>query len=424
MADKLIQVENLSKLYRIRPSVGLGWWQNRGVLADDIARVVNRFSGKPVKEKKVDFWALKDVSFEAREGDVIGIIGRNGAGKSTMLKILGRVTEPTSGRAVVYGRVGSLLEVGTGFHSELTGRENIFTSGAILGMPRAEIRKKFDEIVAFSGVEEFLETPVKRFSSGMEVRLAFSIAVHLKPNVLLVDEVLSVGDASFREKSIQKIRDVSNDGGTILFVSHNMTTVASLCNKALVLEHGTVTFPVGSVQSAIEHYISGVREGVVDNLRAGRKGAKPQGIEVTNFGIYDDSGVLLETLTSGMPVNFRIEYKKQQLHSEKPIEFEILLKTLNGEVVARMCNSLRVGNGMDMGSSGKLTCHVEKLPLASGTISVTIMVHQDHHVLDKIEDALIVRIETFGGVLQETWDASHGAWVVIDQTWQNEVIKD
>jgi lipopolysaccharide transport system ATP-binding protein len=421
MADILIQVERLSKLYRIHPSVGLGWRQNRGVLADDIARVVNRFRGKPVKEKKVNFWALKDVSFEAREGDVIGIIGRNGAGKSTMLKILSRVTEPTSGRAVVYGRVGSLLEVGTGFHSELTGRENIFTSGAILGMPRAEIRKKFDEIVAFSGVEEFLETPVKRFSSGMEVRLAFSIAVHLKPNVLLVDEVLSVGDASFREKSLQKIREVSNNGGTILFVSHNMTTVASLCNKAFVLEHGKVTLPVGPVSSAIEHYLSGVRNGVADNLRAGRKGAKPQGIEITDFGIYDDSGVLLETLTSGMPVNFNIEYKKQGLHSEKPIEFEILLKTLNGDVVARMCNSLRVDNETDV-APGRMICHVEKLPIASGTISVTIMVHQDHHVLDKIEDALIVRVETFGGVPRETWDTGNDAWVVVDQTWRNETI--
>ncbi len=185
--------------------------------------------------------------FEARQGDVIGIIGRNGAGKSTLLKLLSRVTEPTSGRAIIYGRVGSLLEVGTGFHSELTGRENIFISGAIIGMSRAEIKRKFDEIVAFSEVEKFLDTPVKRFSSGMEVRLAFSVAAHLNPQVLLVDEVLSVGDASFQQKSLNKIKEVSKNGGTILFVSHNMTTVASSCNQGLVLEQGKVVFPLGPV---------------------------------------------------------------------------------------------------------------------------------------------------------------------------------
>jgi len=266
MTEAIIQVSNLSKLYRIRPNTGIGLRYNQTILVDDIARLANRIRGAEASDKKIDFWALRNISFEAYQGDTIGIIGRNGAGKSTLLKILGRVTSPTSGRAEILGRVGSLLEVGTGFHSELTGRENIFISGAILGMPRAEIKRKFDEIVAFSGVEDFLETPVKRFSSGMEVRLAFSVAIHLKPSVLLVDEVLSVGDASFRKKSLQKIRDFSNAGGTILFVSHNMITVASLCNKALVIEDGQITYPVGPVQPAIKHYLARLKTNSQNNL--------------------------------------------------------------------------------------------------------------------------------------------------------------
>lgn len=261
MTATIIQVDKLSKRYRIRANAGIGWRHNQLVLTEEINRFANRLRGRVTAEKMVNIWALKDVSFEALQGDVIGVIGRNGAGKSTLLKILGRVTEPTSGRAVISGRVGSLLEVGTGFHTELTGRENIFISGAILGMTRREIKGKFDEIVAFSGVEQFLETPVKRFSSGMEVRLAFSVAAHLKPNVMLIDEVLSVGDASFREKSLQKIKEFSENGGTILFVSHNMTIVSSLCNKALVLDRGQISYPLGLVPDAIEHYLSMVKVG-------------------------------------------------------------------------------------------------------------------------------------------------------------------
>jgi lipopolysaccharide transport system ATP-binding protein len=186
-------------------------------------------------------WALKDVSFSVAPGEVVGIVGRNGAGKSTLLKVLSRITKPTTGEVDLYGRVGSLLEVGTGFHPELTGRENIFLNGAILGMKRSHIERKFDEIVAFAEVEKFLDTPVKRYSSGMYVRLAFAVAAHLEPEILIVDEVLAVGDASFQKKCLGKIGDVAKDGRTVLFVSHNMAAVKALCTRAMLLDGGRVT---------------------------------------------------------------------------------------------------------------------------------------------------------------------------------------
>ncbi len=207
-------------------------------------------TGQTVEE----FWALRDVSFEVREGEVVGIIGRNGAGKSTLLKVLSRITEPSEGRATLHGRVGSLLEVGTGFHPELTGRENIFLNGAILGMTRGEVRRKFDEIVAFAGVEKFLDTPVKRFSSGMSVRLGFAVAAHLQPEILVVDEVLAVGDAEFQKKCLGKMRDVASGGRTVLFVSHNMAAIRRLCRSCLLLADGRITF-IGEAETGVARYL-------------------------------------------------------------------------------------------------------------------------------------------------------------------------
>jgi lipopolysaccharide transport system ATP-binding protein len=203
-----------------------------------------------------EFWALKDINFEIKRGEVVGVIGRNGAGKSTLLKVLSRITEPTEGRAEIRGRVASLLEVGTGFHSELTGRENVYLNGAILGMTRAEIRRKFDEIVAFSAIERFLDTPVKRYSSGMYVRLAFAVAAHLEPDILVVDEVLAVGDAEFQKKCLGKMGEIAQSGGrTVLFVSHQLGMVARLCNRAILLDRGSVSFS-GSSKETIDRYIS------------------------------------------------------------------------------------------------------------------------------------------------------------------------
>jgi len=229
--------------------------------------------GRGRRTEREEFWALRNVSFEVKQGDVVGIIGPNGAGKTTLLKILSRITEPTSGRIRLKGRVASLLEVGTGFHSELTGRENIFLNGAILGMTRAEIRRRFDEIVAFSEVERFLDTPVKRYSSGMYVRLAFAVAAHLDPEILLVDEVLAVGDAEFQKKCLGKMHDVAIGGRTILFVSHNMQAVSVLCNRGLFLQRGSIAY-AGDVKSAIELYMSSFsKPGDSEQLPDGRPGS-------------------------------------------------------------------------------------------------------------------------------------------------------
>jgi lipopolysaccharide transport system ATP-binding protein len=254
MSDWIIKVENLGKRYRLRHQKERQHYVTlRDVIADRLKRPFRSpNAGPPATE---DFWALKDVSFEIKKGEVVGIIGRNGAGKSTLLKILSRITRPSEGRVRLRGRVASLLEVGTGFHPELTGRENIFLNGAILGMTKAEIRRKFDEIVAFSEIDRFLDTPVKRYSSGMYVRLAFAVAAHLEPEILVVDEVLAVGDAGFQKKCLGKMHDVAAGGRTVLFVSHTMQAVSLLCSRGMLLRAGSLAY-VGGVKETIDLYLS------------------------------------------------------------------------------------------------------------------------------------------------------------------------
>jgi lipopolysaccharide transport system ATP-binding protein len=258
MSDIAIQVDGLSKKYRIGMRK-----QRHNTLRDEITEGVKTLFGfgsnGRVKSRAPDdsadeIWALKDVSFEVKKGEVLGIIGRNGAGKSTLLKLLSRITEPTEGHAEIHGRVGSLLEVGTGFHGELTGRENIYLNGAILGMKKAEIERKFDAIVAFAEVEKFIDTPVKRYSSGMHVRLAFAVAAHLEPEILIIDEVLAVGDLSFQNKCIGKMGDVAREGRTVLFVSHNMGAVSNLCMTGMSLDQGRL-IKQGTIEFIVNDYI-------------------------------------------------------------------------------------------------------------------------------------------------------------------------
>jgi len=265
MNDYVISAENLSKRFVIG---------HQRDSRDGLRHVIENACRNPfgwLKSRRAarqkaheDFWALDDVSFQIKRGDVVGIIGRNGAGKSTLLKILSRITEPTRGRVRLNGRVASLLEVGTGFHPELTGRENIYLNGAILGMSKTEIRRKFDEIVAFSEIDQFLDTPVKRYSSGMYVRLAFAVAAHLEPDILIVDEVLAVGDAEFQRKCLGKMHDVAHGGRTILFVSHNMQAVSVLCNRALFFRNGSVVH-AGSARETIDVYLASLARGGADN---------------------------------------------------------------------------------------------------------------------------------------------------------------
>jgi lipopolysaccharide transport system ATP-binding protein len=254
MSETVIRAEKLGKAYRISHAGGGARYRT---LREDVARLPGRVlsSLRARDVTKEIFWALRDVSFEVKRGEVLGIIGRNGAGKSTLLKILSRITEPTEGRVDLYGRAGSLLEVGTGFHPELTGRENVFLNGTILGMSRREVRDKFDEIVAFAGVEKFLDTPVKRYSSGMYVRLAFAVAAHLEPEILLVDEVLAVGDAEFQRKCLGKMENVAREGRTILFVSHNITAIVKLCGSAIWLENGRIQ-AVEEAEKAVRSYLA------------------------------------------------------------------------------------------------------------------------------------------------------------------------
>lgn len=254
MSDSIITVENLSKKYIISRKQEQRYTAMRDVLVNGVKGIGKKLLGRGVSNSsKEDFWALKDINFEIKQGDRVGIIGRNGAGKSTLLKILSRITEPTTGKIHLRGRVASLLEVGTGFHPELTGRENIFLNGAIMGMSKWEIKKKFDEIVAFAEVEKFLDTPVKRYSSGMYVRLAFAVAAHLEPEILIVDEVLAVGDAQFQKKCLGKMEDVGKEGRTVLFVSHNMSAIQTLCNVGIVINNGEIQ-SVSSVKHAISLY--------------------------------------------------------------------------------------------------------------------------------------------------------------------------
>ncbi|MDY0203980.1 MAG: ABC transporter ATP-binding protein [Desulfovibrio desulfuricans] len=248
----IISVEGLGKSYTIRHEGQTRYKSLREEIFNLPKRLFQHSS-----QSQEEFWALKDVSLDVMPGDRVGIIGRNGAGKSTLLKLLSRITEPTTGRITLRGRVASLLEVGTGFHPELTGRENIFLNGAILGMSRAEVRSKFDEIVDFAGVEKFLDTPVKRYSSGMYVRLAFAVAAHLEPEILIVDEVLAVGDAEFQKKCLGKMEDVGKEGRTVLFVSHNMSAIQQLCNRAILIRKGSVFIDAHNTLSVISNYITG-----------------------------------------------------------------------------------------------------------------------------------------------------------------------
>jgi lipopolysaccharide transport system ATP-binding protein len=258
-----IKIENISKQYRLG-TVGTGtfsndinrWWQTTIRGKEDPYLAIGETNDRETKGSSEYVWALKEINFEVQPGEILGIIGKNGAGKSTLLKLLSRVTAPTTGKITSYGRIASLLEVGTGFHPELTGRENVFLNGAIMGMTKKEIRDKLDEIIDFSGCERYIDTPVKRYSSGMYVRLAFAVAAHLEPEILIVDEVLAVGDAEFQKKAIGKMKDISNQTGrTVLFVSHNMAAVKSLCTKGVVLENGTSVFQ-GTAEESVKYYLS------------------------------------------------------------------------------------------------------------------------------------------------------------------------
>ena len=368
----IIRVENLSKRYRI------GGGQEYYSLRESIVRTATapvriaralltgsaRANRAPDGERHI--WALRDVSFDVMPGEVLGLIGRNGAGKSTLLKLLSRITEPTAGRAEIYGRVGSLLEVGTGFHAELTGRENIYLSGAILGMKRAEIQRKFDEIVAFAEVEQFVDTPVKHYSSGMHVRLGFSVAAHLEPEILLVDEVLAVGDAAFQKKCMGKMGDVARAGRTIIFVSHNMASIESLCSSCLLISSGRLEAQGEPAQIVMRYMASELRgHGGVRSL-AGHQGRRGDSIPMlTSIRLVSSGDEPTGVVRMGVPLEATVEFSSP--HPIRPI-LGITLKTADGMPLFGVSNRwTNQGVNNQRVSSGRVTCRFERLPLMPGT---------------------------------------------------------
>ncbi len=315
MADTVVSVENLSKTYQLGV-IGTGtffgdlnrWWAKKMGKPDPYAKIGEKDHGNRMGET---LWALNDVSFSLKQGEALGIIGRNGAGKSTLLKIMSRVTAPTSGAVKVKGRIASLLEVGTGFHPELTGRENIYLNGAILGMSRAEVNRKFDEIVDFSGVEKFIDTPVKRYSSGMYVRLAFAVAAHLEPEILVVDEVLAVGDAEFQRKCLGKMSDVANAGRTVLFVSHNMPAILRLCSTAVMLDGGRLV-KQGKTEEVTNYYLNNNENSEGAVAWSGEDAPGTDEVKLTGIRLVDNEGKGKSLLEINVPSVLEIEYEVRQ----------------------------------------------------------------------------------------------------------------
>ena len=341
MSDIAIKAEGISKSYMIGHEHGGRYVALRDVIANKTKGLWSKIHNPHQRMRKEieEFWALKDVSFEIKRGDRIGIIGRNGAGKSTLLKILSRITEPTHGRVSIKGRVASLLEVGTGFHPELTGRENIYLNGAILGMTRQEIRRKFDEIVDFAEVEKFLDTPVKRFSSGMYVRLAFAIAAHLESEILEVDEVLAVGDVQFQKKCLGKMEDVSEGGRTVLFVSHNMAAINQLCNKGILLDKGRIV-KIDKVNKVASDYLS-INSGKQDSvdLTTYQYRSGSQEVKFTWAKICNTDGTPQREFSIGEDIVLNFQVRVQEQFWNKKIKLAVELRSSDG---IQLCNMVDV----------------------------------------------------------------------------------
>ena len=425
MSQPIISVENLGKRYRIHHEQREGYTTLRDVIARKVKGLfLPKSEGKNPKSSDEDFWALKGVSFEVQPGEVVGIIGGNGAGKSTLLKILSRITESTEGRVTLRGRVASLLEVGTGFHPELTGRENIFLNGAILGMSRVEIRKKFDEIVAFAEVEKFLDTPVKRYSSGMYVRLAFAVAAHLEPEILILDEVLAVGDAQFQKKCIGKMEGIAREGRTILFVSHNTGTLANLCTSAMLLTKGQLT-KQGSASEVIDHYISGNRAAVGEvvwngpETAPGNNRVRLQAVRIRTCA----------NISSDIPIDedFQLEVDYWNDVEGLPLNASFHLVDRVGGVVLATANLPSANLVIDPWASRSFpkglyrsTCTIPKNFLNEGHFSVRAAIVSDVHQIEFLTgDVLSFTIHDTGEMRKEYG----GGWIGVVRpklAWQTE----
>ena len=393
MSDTAIKVEGLSKKYII------GKHANS---QDGLRHVLQNAMGAPFRwasngfkrdpKTYEEFWALKDLNFEVGVGEVIGIIGRNGAGKSTLLKVLSRITEQTEGRITLRGRMASLLEVGTGFHPELTGRENIFLNGAVLGMTRVEIKRKFDEIVEFAEVAKFLDTPVKRYSSGMYVRLAFAVAAHLEPEILVVDEVLAVGDMEFQRKCLGKMDEVSKQGRTVLFVSHNMATIARLCNRSIMLKKGQLLID-GPTDDVISEYLAeGARDSSIplyertDRIGNGKA-------RLTHCELLDDHGRTILHPVSAQSVRIRVHYQWE--HDSAPPQGELLIQVKRDDTTQCMfSNTMCNGHSIQLYKEGYIDMVVPELPLTAGHYMLELVLCAPGHreAYDALANARLLEV--------------------------------
>ena len=392
MSDFTIRVEGLGKAYRL----GVKAEQSDtlvGAIASlamaplrNLRRLQRLDTFSTERESDDILWALKDVSFEVKEGEVVGFVGRNGAGKSTLLKILSRITDPTEGRVMIRGRVSSLLEVGTGFHPELTGRENIYMNGTILGMKKRELDRKFDEIVDFSGVERFLDTPVKRYSSGMKVRLAFSVAAHLEPELLIVDEVLAVGDAEFQRKCLGKMEDVAGGGRTVLFVSHNMGAVQNLCPRAIALRNGRMV-DEGPSAEVIRRYIGALMMQANNAFDPDNPDRKNSGVfRFTSARLTDTKGHPTESVMAGATVALRLGYESHEDLDDLAVFFTVFNDA--GVAVTHINTNLKGFSIRSSGKRGTITCTVPNSPFAIGDYRVAIAASSQGKQLDLIPGAL------------------------------------
>lgn len=383
MSDTVIRVEGIGKLYRVGERES--FTQLREVLANAFRGSRNR-NGRP----KDTIWAVRDVSFEVKQGEVVGLIGRNGAGKSTLLKLLARITRPTVGHAELHGRIGSLLEVGTGFHHELTGRENVFLSGAILGMKKAEIERKFDEIVAFAEVERFLDSPLKHYSSGMQMRLAFAVAAHLEPEILLVDEVLAVGDVQFQRKCLGKMQDVSRIGRTIVFVSHNMAAVRMLCETGLLLRNGFVAMS-GPIETLISAYSEDGSQCANSDTVTLPKAPDRCTVWMESVSILGN-GRPATTLETGDEVSLEVKFR-----SREPIQRPIvgfLVRSSRGENIVSANNYfLPSGSFEEPVTEGTIVCDLGDIPLMAGSYSVSFWLCRNPMEQHHVEDVLHFNVE-------------------------------
>jgi lipopolysaccharide transport system ATP-binding protein len=386
MSDLAIRVEGLCKQYKIGGKQEI-YKTLRDKLADTFTAPIRQLRGRGAKDgpsSSSHIWALKDVSFDVKRGEVIGIIGPNGAGKSTLLKIFSRITEPTAGYADIHGRVGSLLEVGTGFHAELTGRENIYLNGAILGMKRAEIGRKFDEIVDFAEIEKFVDTPVKFYSSGMYLRLAFAVAAHLEPEILLVDEVLAVGDAAFRKKCLSKMGHISEEGRTVLFVSHDMGSISNLCPRSLLVQQGTITSD-GDTQDIIQYYMSRITSAAETELEGMRDRSGSGIVRMTKLSFLTQNFKLTKVAQSGQPLSIAIDYKSDKLPVIPNAVVRIVFCNLHGEKLFTCLSRSSIVEYFRLPPHGRVTCTIPKLPLAPGEYVVGGWLKVNEEIADWVE---------------------------------------